>query len=824
MTAPSFIGSTAHPVNEPGDPAIYFRREFEVGPGLESATLRVTALGIVEPHLNGSVVGDQVLEPGWTSYRHRLVARRHDITAALQPGVNVFGAIVGEGWATGLLGYEQIARRRQYTDRIMLYAEIELRYPGRTETIGTDERFRAGTGSVRANSLYDGVTIDAPLEPLGWDLPGFDDRAWAPVEQVAWDLDTLTDPIAPPIRRIEELAPQAVWISDRGTTVFDFGQNISGWVRLRVTGTRGQQITVRHSEVLVDGAPDYTTLRTAQATDQYLLAGSGPEHFEPRFTYHGFRYAEIEGAQTSDEVRAVVVHSDMTRTGWFETSDPLLNRLHENVVWSMRDNFVGLPTDCPQRDERLGYTGDINAFATTAAYLYDVSGVLRNWLADLAAEHHALGHVPYVVPDVQHTYRSPTALWSDAAVSVPWTLYQHYGEAEILRASYASMAAFTRSVETLLDDDGVWSSGYQFGDWLDPAAPMTDPRGGRTDPHLVATAYFVKVAQEMAAAAEVLGETGDAHHFGALAGRVRAAFRAEYLTPNGRMAGESVTAYALAIEFGLLEEHELATAGRRLAALVRRDGHRISTGFAGTPHVASALTRTGHTDDAYALVMQRDAPSFLHPVVQGATTVWERWDAILPDGTVNPSGMTSLNHYALGAVAHWLHTVVGGIEATSPGYRTVRIAPQPGGGLTYARATRHTPQGELSVTWRHEHERIDLEVTVPPGTTATVVPPCHPQPRSLIAGSGKHRWSYTVSSDSPPLTLDSPLYALAADPAVWAAIANVLGTDLPPNVLEDLLGDHTGRPLSVALNDYSVISAQVRTRLDTAIRRATAEG
>ncbi|MEU1183249.1 glycoside hydrolase family 78 protein [Streptomyces sp. NPDC005820] len=816
-----FVGARARPLSEAGDPAVYFRRAFDAPPDLVTATLHITALGVVEPYVNGARVGDEVLEPGWTSYRHRLVVRSHDITSLVRSGANAFGAIVGEGWATGKLGYEEIARRRQFADRVALFAVIELRCPDRTELVVTDDRFRTGEGAVRANGVYDGVTIDATLEQAGWNLPGFDDRGWEPAEAIERDLATLVAPAAPPIRRIEELPPLGIRSSRRGTTIVDFGQNISGWVRLRLAGSRGHAVTVRHAEVLVDGEPDYTTLRTARATDRYVLAGTGPEEFEPRFTFHGFRYAEFEGLPgplSAADVRAVVVHSDMPRTGWFTTSNPLVNRLHDNVVWSMRDNFVGLPTDCPQRDERLGWTGDINAFAPTAAFLYDVSGVLGSWLDDLAAEQAERGHVPFVVPDVQHTYRAPTALWSDTAVSLPWALYQEYGDVGILRRRYDSMTAFTRSVEALLDERGVWSSGFQFGDWLDPAAPLDDPKRGRTDPHLVATAYFAKVAREMAETARVLGRTDDAEHFAALAGRVRAGFRDEYVTARGRVSGESATAYALAIEFGLLDPDQLPVAGRRLADIVRGDGYAISTGFAGTPHLAHALTRTGYTDEAYGLLLRQDAPSFLHPVVLGATTIWERWDAILPDGTVNPSGMTSLNHYALGAIAHWLHTVVAGIEPTSPGYRTVRVAPRPGGDLTHVRAAHRTPTGTIKVEWRDDDGMMTLAVDVPPETAATVELPLHPDSLAVPVEAGAHRWTYRASPRSGPLSLDTPVGTLAGDDTVWPAVTAVLERHLPALDLDRFLSRNTHVPLATALDDHSSLPPHGRREIAAALR------
>ncbi|MDF2994300.1 MAG: alpha-L-rhamnosidase, partial [Microbacterium sp.] len=379
ITPTSSTGATS-------EPAWYLRREFEVEQQPVKATLRSTAIGLIEPHFNGAVVGDEVLAPGWTSYRNRLVVSGHDVTSAVKVGPNALGAILGEGWALGRLGWED--KRNHYSDRPAAWLQLELEYPdGSVEVIKTDTDFRAGTGGVRRNSIYDGETFDARLEPAGWDAAGFDDHEWEAVEPFEWPLEALIEPFAPPIRRIEELAPVEILTTTAGKTVVDFGQNISGWVRFTVRGDEGTVITLRHAEVMTGGEIDLETLRTAEGTDRYVLGGQGPEIWEPRFTFHGFRFVEVDGwpgELDASDIRAVVVHSDMERTGWLETSDPLLNQLHSNAVWSMRDNFVGVPTDCPQRDERLGWTGDINAFAPAAAFLYDVRGVLGSWLRDLA--------------------------------------------------------------------------------------------------------------------------------------------------------------------------------------------------------------------------------------------------------------------------------------------------------------------------------------------------------------------------------------------------------------------------------------------------------
>ena len=767
-----------------GDPAPYFRRDFDVADGLKGATLRVTALGVVEPYLNGRRVGDEVLAPGWTSYRHRLMVSTYDVTDLLSSGANAVGAIVGEGWAVGALSWEN--RRHNYADRPALFLQLELEYADRTEVVCTDERFRVGTGAVRANGIYAGETYDARLEPEGWHTIGFDDSGWTAAQPFAWDLGTLETASAPPIRRIEELAPLEILRSPTGKAIVDFGQILSGWVRITVTGEAGDTVVLRHAEVLTpDGELETETNRTAEATDRYTLRGGGPETWEPRFTFHGFRYVEVvgwPGGPTADAIRAVVVHSDMKRTAWLETSDELLNKLHANVVWSMRGNFVGVPTDCPQRDERLGWTGDINAVAPTAAFLYDVRGVLGSWLADLAAEQREAGTVPWVVPDVLPTASSATALWSDVAVSLPWLLYQEYGDLDILRRSYQSMTAFIREVESLLDDAGLWSTGFQFGDWLDPDAPADNPAGGKTDCHLVASAYLCKTTREMADTAELLGEDEDAAHFRRLHERVRTAFRREFVTATGRVVNETATAYALAIMFEILDDEQRQKAGDRLAELVAQAAYRISTGFAGTPLVAHALSRTGHLDAAYSLLLQRECPSFLYPVTMGATTIWERWDAILPDGTLNATGMTSLNHYALGAVADWMHGVVAGLSSAAPGWKQIHIAPQPGGGLTSARAAHDTAYGRAEVAWRVDGTDLVLDVTVPQGTTATVVLPLHPEGAIEEVAAGSYSWRYPLPAGygvAPELTMDTPLGQIRREPAVWAAVTDVLRTHFP---------------------------------------------
>jgi alpha-L-rhamnosidase len=708
------------------------RAEFALEDGhgaVVSAELAVSSLGVFEVYVNGRAAGPDVLSPGWSSYEWRLRYRTYDVTGLLQP-TTVLGISLGNGWSRGRLGWN--GKRAFYGDRLAVIAQLEVTYAdGHRQLVSTDETWRAGPSATLANDLYDGQTIDARRAGDTWLRPGAALPGWGGVETLEFDTSRLTPYVGPPVIRHESLRPVAIWPSPSGRTLVDFGQNLVGWLRFTVTGEAGTEITIRHGEVLEHGELGVRPLRSAQATDRFILSG-GEDHFEPTKTFHGFRYAEISGwpaELTPDSLEAIVVYSDLRRTGHFECSDPMLNQLHRNVTWGLRGNFLDVPTDCPQRDERLGWTGDIAVFAPSAAYLYDVGAFLRDWLRDLAAEQQARdGLVPVVVPDVLKYENHPkvftdpetVAIWSDAAVWVPWALWEASGDRVVLEDQYASMTAHARRVESLLSPAGLWDTGFQLGDWLDPQAPPGDPFKVKADPHVVATACFYRTACTVADTAEVLGLANDARHFRVLAGRVRAAFNQHYVAVDGTVRSDCATVYALAIVFGLLDELMTARAGDRLAVLVKENGYRISTGFAGTPYVTDALTQTGHLDDAYRLLLERECPSWLYPVMMGATTIWERWDSMLPDGTINPGQMTSFNHYALGAVADWIHRTIGGIAPLEPGYSKVLIAPQPGGGLSWATASLETAHGLVEVHWRETGPSLTIEAALPAGITGVI--------------------------------------------------------------------------------------------------------
>ncbi|HVW44082.1 MAG TPA: glycoside hydrolase family 78 protein [Amycolatopsis sp.] len=733
-------------------PAPILSRAVTLRPDVVSARLYATAHGVYEATLNGRRVGDEVLAPGWTSYHQRLRYQTYDVGPLLTEGENTLDVTLGNGWYRGRLGWT--GRRAFYGDRLGLLAQLEITYAdGTREIIATDEHWTARTGPIQADDLYDGQTTDLTATPLT-----------DTVQIVGGDPARLVAPEGPPVRITDVLPAVKTWQSPSGKTLVDFGQNLVGWVRLRVTGPA--EITVRHAEVLEHGELGTRPLRSAKATDTHVLP-AGEHTVEPCFTFHGFRYAEITGT-TDFTAEAVVVGTDLRRTGWFECSDPDLNQLHRNVVWGMRGNFLDVPTDCPQRDERCGWTGDIQVFAPTASFLFDTAGFLASWVGDLAADQYPDGAVPYVIPDILDDIDPTATAWGDAAVVVPWVLYQRYGDAQILERQFESMRRWVDKIASLTTD-GVWAGGFQFGDWLDPTAPPDDPFAARTNPDVVATAYLARSAEIVADAARILGQEPD--HYDQLAATTRAAFARHYVTGAGRVLSDTPTAYALALLWALLPTTEQRQhAGERLADLVRANGFRIATGFVGTPLLTDALTVAGHPDHAYRLLLQKDCPSWLYPVTMGATTIWERWDSMLPDGTINPGEMTSFNHYALGSVADWMHRTVAGLAPATPGYRHLTVRPVPYRALTHARARHYTPYGEASVAWTRDNGQFTLDVTVPTGTRATV----HlPGAKPIDVGHGTHSWT----TDDPCITHDAPIKTvrdLVDNPDLWARTVALL--------------------------------------------------
>ncbi len=803
-------------------PSPLLRQKFELKARVKCARLYVTALGVYEAYINGTRVGNHVLAPGWTSYDHRIRYQTFDVTNLLHDGHNAIGAMIGDGWYRGGLGFGG-GRRNVYGDKLALLAQLELEFEdGTTERIVTNDSWRSSTGAIQSSDIYDGEIYDARLEQHGWNTANFDDSKWSDVNILKRDFSKLESPLGAPVRQIEEVAAISISTSPSGKTLVDFGQNLVGGVRLSVQGEAGQTITLRHAEVLELGELGTRPLRHAAQTDQYILRGGELEVWQPRFTFHGFRYVEISGYPGElklEHLVAVVLHSDLERTGWFECSDPLVNQLHQNIVWGMRGNFLDVPTDCPQRDERLGWTGDIQVFAPTASFLFDSAGFLESWLKDLKAEQTQDGVVPFTIPNVLGVSGvTPMTAWGDAAVIVPWVLYQRYNDPRILEAQFESMKAWVDHLERITQPSLLWDTGPQFGDWLDPSAPPENPGDAKTPSAVVATAYFARSAQLLGQSARVLEKATEAQHYLELAAKIRAAFVAEYITPNGRILGDATTAYALALEFELLLEPQRERAQKRLLELVRNNGYRISTGFVGTPLVCDALCQGGFVEATYRLLLQRQCPSWLYPVTMGATTVWERWDSMLPDGSINPGEMTSFNHYALGAVADWLHRSVAGLAPAAPGYKKLEIKPLLGGNFSHARASHITPYGLASSSWKIENNQFELEVVVPANTTATVFLPNSTE--SLEVGSGTHRWTQPYT---PPviqrakLTLEITEGELLDDPEAYAVVLETVRQHNPTAITNDGRLRNTGSISLRQVTGFMQGSLELQAKLETAL-------
>ncbi|MFE5408984.1 family 78 glycoside hydrolase catalytic domain [Microbacterium sp. NPDC056569] len=762
----------------------YLRTEFDIAGPLARATLYATALGVYQVAIDGVDVDDQVMKPGWTPYEQRTIHETTDVTGLLREGRNAIAVRLAGAWATERYGFRENARPL-YADQPRFAGQLLIEYAdGSSEWVRTDASWQASTGPITASGLYAGEDYDARRalvdgEGRGFAEAGYAGEGWAPAA-VFEALRTPEARVSPFVRRLDDLEVREVVTTPSGKTVLDFGQNLVGRLRIRVSGPAGTEITLKHAEVLEHGELGTRPLRAAAATDHYTLSGEGIEEWEPEFTFHGFRYAEIDGWPGEFDpsaVTAVVIHSDMERTGWFEASHPLVNQLHENIVWGLRGNFLYLPTDCPQRDERLGWTGDIQVFAPTASFLYDVRGFLDSWLRDLALEQ-VDGVVPFVVPNALGTAR-PAAAWGDAATIVPWVLHERYADVATVERQYPSMKGWADALIERAGPRRLWEGMFQFGDWLDPDAPPHLPARAKADADIVASAYLFRSADAVARAAALLGKDDEARQYAEIAEEVRAAFLAEYVTPAGRMMSDAQTAYAMAIVFDIAPSDQHEVLGARLAELTRLSGYRISTGFVGTPIIQDALTRTGHLETARRLLVQTENPSWLYPVTMGATTIWERWDSMLPDGSINPGEMTSFNHYALGAVGDWLHRVVAGLAPDAPAYERIRIQPRPLADFDHARAEHLTPYGTARAGWVREDGVIRVEATVPPNTTAVVV---LPDGRELEVGSGTHEWEVADTAPAVPASrigMDSTLAAVIDDLEAYEAIVQVLEASSP---------------------------------------------
>ncbi len=710
-------------------PVPLFRKAFSLSAGVSSAALTVAVRGLVRVEINGRRLGEDEFVPGWSDYRRRIFYMEYDASGLLAAGDNVLGFILGDGWYCGHIANRE---RQFYGDRPSIRAELRVSgADGCRMTVATDKSWQVAEGPWLASDIIMGETFDARRDRTGWSQPGSGGAGWSAAEPAPESPAELTPYIGEPVQAQEILPGRVVDVPENGGrgTLIDFGQNLTGRVRLRLSGERGACVTLRHGEVLDETGGLYTdNLRSARATDQYTCKGGGDETYEPLFTFHGFRYAEVSGVppEAVEGAEAVVLHSGFRRTGWFSCSHPLLNQLAENIRWGLKGNFLDVPTDCPQRDERLGWTGDAQVFAPTAAFFYDVQRFFQRWLLNLRDAQEAVGgSVPPCVPDCR-CFGLPEdggPGWADAALIVPWAMYRHYGDPLFLADAWPSMVRYmeylaANKVKGFIRSHPDKDSWGGFGDWLAPAAD--NAVGGTTPKDLIGTAFYANNARILADTAAVLGDDTARARWEALHGEIVRAFRRRFVRGDGTYSGETQTACVLALQFDLLEECMRAGVFETLVRDVRSRDNHLGTGFVGTPFLLHVLERFGALDLAYTLLEQESCPSWLFPVIHGATTVWERWNGWTPEDGFADKGMNSFNHYAYGTVGDWLVSTVAGLAPAAPGYAALRFKPRPGGSLTAAEARLLTPHGEASIAWQVEGDSLSIELEVPPGVPAVL--------------------------------------------------------------------------------------------------------
>jgi alpha-L-rhamnosidase len=707
------------------------RKEFNSTKKIKSATAFITAHGLYEAQINGKRVGDAYLTPGWTSYNKRLQYQVYDVTALLKNGANAIAVTLGDGWYRGNFSFDH--RRNIYGKDIALLFQLELTYTdGTTENVVSDASWKSSTGAIRSNGIYLGETIDARQEKNGWTTAGYNDAGWSNVKTADHSKAVLIATYNEPIQQQERFAARKLISTPKGEKVIDFGQNLVGWVRVKLNGKAGDTVKISHAEVLDKEGNFYTAnLREAKAQSVYVLKGSGDEWFEPHFTFFGFRYIKVEGISSElkpENFTAVALYSAMPQTGSFKSSNQKINQLQHNIEWGLRGNFLDVPTDCPQRDERMGWTGDAQAFFRTASFLRSVNNFFTKWMKDVSADQLKSGSVPHVIPNVlgeEGWAAGGSAGWADVSTIIPWEMYLVYGDKRILENQYSSMKAWVGYMQSQSTKD-LWNKGSHFGDWL--FYTMADDNDGNaaiTNKYLIAQCFYAYSTQLLINAAKELGKSDDVVTYTALLQRIKTAFLNEYTTPNGATMSNTQTSYVLALQFDLFPEAMRQQAADRLVANIKQYGNHLTTGFLGTPYLCHVLSRYGYADVAYTLLLQETYPSWLYPVTKGATTIWERWDGIRTNGDFQAITMNSFNHYAYGAIGDWMYRVMVGLDIDKDGigYKKIRIQPHIGGSFKHASAAYETPYGKLSSGWKIENGTLTLQAEVPANTTATIYIP-----------------------------------------------------------------------------------------------------
>jgi len=721
-------------------PAIYFRKEFETSKKVVAATAYITAHGMYEAMINGKRIGNSYLTPGWTSYNKRLQYQAYDVTDLLNKGSNAVGVTIGNGWYRGYLAWG--GNKNTWGKDLSLLFQLNITYAdGSKDFVVSDGSWKSSTGSISGAEIYDGEIIDARKEKAGWNAAGYNDADWNPVAEKNFSKSVLVATQNEPVKKHETFSPIKILTTPKGEKVIDFGQNLVGWLTVKLDGKAGDTVKIFHAEVLDKEGNFYTeNLRAAKAEGVYILKGNGEETFEPHFTFFGFRYIKIEGLKEEikpENFTAVALYSNMQPSGEFACSNPLVNQLQHNIQWGQKGNFLDVPTDCPQRDERLGWTGDAQAFSRTAAFNMNVNNFFAKWLKDVAADQYESGSVPFVIPNVLGPNSGGSTGWADVCTIIPWNMYLAYADKEILEQQYPSMKAWVNYMTKNSKND-LWNTGFHFGDWLF-YRPFddNDGRSAVTDKYLIAQSFWAYSTQLLINAANALGKTGDANEYSKLLSRIKQAYMKEYVTPNGRLVSGTQTAYVLALNFDMLPDSLRPLIAKRLVENIEDYGIQLTTGFLGTPYLCHVLTRFGYDDIAYKLLFRDDYPSWLYPVKMGATTIWERWDGIKPDGSFETPGMNSFNHYAYGAIGDWMYRTVAGInwDENAPGYKKIIIGPHVTDSLSFASASLQTYYGKISSEWKRENGTLIMNVQIPVNTSATVFLPA--SDNDLITEGGK---------------------------------------------------------------------------------------
>ena len=744
-----------------------FRKSFETKKKIVNATAFVTARGLYEIQVNGKRVGDAFLTPGWTSYNKHLQYQAYDVTNLITSGKNAIATTLGSGWYRTRLAW--LHQQNIYGKETALLFQLELTYSdGSKESIVSDNSWKVAESDIRFAEIYDGEVIDARKRIANWASTTFNDTDWKNAVEKNFPSDYLNASVNEPIKKHETFKPVKVFKATNGKTILDFGQNLVGWVSLSAQGKAGDKITLSHFEMMDKfGNPYFDNLRSAKAQATYILSGNGKDFFEPHFTFFGFRFVQVDGASGNinpEDFTAYALYSDMEQTGNFETSNALVNQLQKNIQWGQKGNFLDVPTDCPQRDERLGWTGDAEVFSRTASYNFNANQFFAKWLKDVTADQFPNGAVPHVIPNVLNDGPTQAAGWGDAGIIIPYNVYVAFGDKQVLENQYETMKKSVEYIHKAAKND-LWNTGFQFADWLsyrvDDSKGMIGMKSAITDNYLVAQCFYAYNVQLIINAAKVLGKTDDVQTYEKLLVSVKKQFQNEYMTASGRLISETQTAYVLALQFDMLPESLRQQAVERLVENIKSYNYHLTTGFLGTPFLNPVLSRFGRNDVAYKLLLQDTYPSWLYPIkAHGATTIWERWDSMKPDSTFQDPGMTSFNHYAYGAVGDWMYRNIAGIdtkEFDGAGYKEIVIKPQIGGGLTYAKGSLKTNYGVVASAWKIENGKLTWEVEIPANTTATLTFPT--QNLSSITESGTKQ---SIASDGT-MALGSGKYTFVMD-------------------------------------------------------------